>query len=281
MARRSVPLNRAAVLNPAEGDGRAAHVVLSGWGDGTRWLANDLAAARLPFVLITLNPDGAGEAEAKGYDVVRGDSTKQHVLRIAGVPWARLLVIAEDDPEMAMRISTIARGLNPSASIVVRTLRQVALEELVVAGIDKVVDPLLASHPALTASVFAELGQPGPTSRWSPATWPGASAPVDLTKIVDYRPPPDTECPHTSEIRPVLPSAPGCEDCLRIGSSWVHLRICLTCGHVGCCDSSPNRHARAHHMETDHPLVASVEPGETWAYCFLDDTTIAAPVPTR
>jgi len=69
---------------------------------------------------------------------------------------------------------------------------------------------------------------------------------------------------------------PGCEDCLKIGGRWVHLRVCLTCGHVGCCDSSPNRHATAHFRGTTHPIVASAEVGETWAYCYADDQFLSA-----
>ena len=65
----------------------------------------------------------------------------------------------------------------------------------------------------------------------------------------------------------------GCEECLKIGSRWVHLRMCLTCGKIGCCDSSPNRHARRHAAEDGHPLVRSAEPGENWDYCFVDDVT--------
>jgi uncharacterized UBP type Zn finger protein len=68
----------------------------------------------------------------------------------------------------------------------------------------------------------------------------------------------------------------GCEDCLKIGARWVHLRVCLTCGHVGCCDSSPNRHATAHHRKTQHPIVTSGEVGETWAYCYADDQFLSA-----
>jgi Zn-finger in ubiquitin-hydrolases and other protein len=63
----------------------------------------------------------------------------------------------------------------------------------------------------------------------------------------------------------------GCEECLRMGSSWVHLRMCAACGHIGCCDSSPNRHATAHVAATDHPIVRSAEPGEDWFWCYLDD----------
>lgn len=74
--------------------------------------------------------------------------------------------------------------------------------------------------------------------------------------------------PHVSMVRPVAPRTSGCEDCLRIGSPWVHLRLCLTCGHVGCCDSSPMRHARAHAFDVGHPVIRSLEPGENWRWCY-------------
>lgn len=77
-------------------------------------------------------------------------------------------------------------------------------------------------------------------------------------------------CSHLDLIHAVRPSSPGCEDCLRIGSWWVHLRMCLTCGHVGCCDSSPYRHATKHVRETQHPIVQSREPGEDWIWCYVD-----------
>jgi len=63
----------------------------------------------------------------------------------------------------------------------------------------------------------------------------------------------------------------GCEECLKIGGRWLHLRMCLVCGKVGCCDNSPNRHATAHFHETEHPLIRSAEPGEDWSYCYVDD----------
>jgi len=68
----------------------------------------------------------------------------------------------------------------------------------------------------------------------------------------------------------------GCEECLKIGSRWVHLRMCLECGKVGCCDNSPNRHARAHFQEVGHPLIRSAEPREDWAWCFADELYIDA-----
>ena len=77
-------------------------------------------------------------------------------------------------------------------------------------------------------------------------------------------------CSHLDTIRDVKPSARGCEDCLESGSRWVHLRLCRTCGHVGCCDSSPNRHATKHFHATGHPIVQSFQPGEDWIWCYAD-----------
>jgi hypothetical protein len=77
--------------------------------------------------------------------------------------------------------------------------------------------------------------------------------------------------PHVAAIRPVRPHTNGCEDCLRLGTPWVHLRLCLTCGHVGCCDSSPMRHARKHAHTVEHPIVQSFEPGENWRWCYVDE----------
>jgi uncharacterized UBP type Zn finger protein len=86
-------------------------------------------------------------------------------------------------------------------------------------------------------------------------------------------------CSHLDQIRVTeLPeSVPGCEDCLATGGKWVHLRICLECGHVGCCDSSPNRHATAHFEATQHPLMRSLEPGEDWSFCFVDQVGLMIP----
>ena len=81
-------------------------------------------------------------------------------------------------------------------------------------------------------------------------------------------------CEHLEEAasnEAVTPSDKGCAECLKQGSRWVHLRLSLSCGHVGCCDSSPNRHATAHFHQTDHPVIRSFEPGERWAYCYVDD----------
>ena len=85
-------------------------------------------------------------------------------------------------------------------------------------------------------------------------------------------------CEHEDGLVPAPPRTPeGCEECLRAGTPWVHLRLCLTCGHVGCCDSSPGRHASRHARYEAHPVIASYEPGERWAWCFVDDAEVDVP----
>lgn len=81
------------------------------------------------------------------------------------------------------------------------------------------------------------------------------------------------DCTHLDHVQITrLPeSVDGCEDCLATGDEWFHLRICLECGHVGCCDSSPNRHASAHAEQSSHPIIRSLEPGEEWSWCFVDE----------
>jgi uncharacterized UBP type Zn finger protein len=87
-------------------------------------------------------------------------------------------------------------------------------------------------------------------------------------------------CEHFDQIQGKEPRSPkGCEECLKMGSRWVHLRLCLTCGHVGCCDNSPNRHATAHFHGTSHPIIRSFEPGEDWGWCYVDEETFD-PMPT-
>ncbi len=83
------------------------------------------------------------------------------------------------------------------------------------------------------------------------------------------------QCSHRDQIADVEPhTQEGCEDCLAMGGRWVHLRLCLSCGHVGCCDSSPNRHATKHAADTEHPIVQSFEPGEDWRWCYVDHVMV-------
>lgn len=85
-------------------------------------------------------------------------------------------------------------------------------------------------------------------------------------------------CTHLHGVTPHPARTPdGCQECLTSGSDWVHLRLCLVCGHVGCCDSSPNRHATGHFHDTGHPVMASFEPGEGWGWCYVDEAQVDVP----
>jgi uncharacterized UBP type Zn finger protein len=88
-------------------------------------------------------------------------------------------------------------------------------------------------------------------------------------------------CNHLDHVRTVAPNTPaGCEECLSQGTGWVHLRLCLECGHVGCCDSSPGKHATEHFHRSGHPVVRSLERGEDWGWCYADQVLLEpAPVP--
>lgn len=83
-------------------------------------------------------------------------------------------------------------------------------------------------------------------------------------------------CTHLDKIQAVTPGSQGCEDCLKTHDQWVHLRICQTCGYVGCCDNSKNKHATQHFHKTGHPIIQSFEPGETWRWCFVDEVILPA-----
>jgi uncharacterized UBP type Zn finger protein len=85
-------------------------------------------------------------------------------------------------------------------------------------------------------------------------------------------------CEHLHDPQPVVPSSlTGCADCLAMGDDWLHLRICLTCGYVGCCDKAKNQHMLKHHQKTGHPLIQSFEPGEDWIWCYVDQALLAPP----
>ncbi len=93
-------------------------------------------------------------------------------------------------------------------------------------------------------------------------------------------------CTHLSDISfEIEPHATGCEECLATGGTWLHLRLCMSCGHVGCCDNSPGRHATAHFAADAHPVIRSFEPGEDWWWCYVDeldfDVEGAPPAPSH
>lgn len=82
------------------------------------------------------------------------------------------------------------------------------------------------------------------------------------------------QCSHLGSVTTATPNSSGCEECLALGDAWVHLRLCRTCGHVGCCDDSKNRHATKHFRSTRHPIVTSLEPGEDWSWCYIDELVL-------
>jgi CPA2 family monovalent cation:H+ antiporter-2 len=365
----------------------ARHVVLSGYGDGARKLARVLKASGIPFVITTLSPDGATEAQADGMLVVLGDGSRQSLLEHVGIARAKLLVVADDAPAQAARVATVARLLNPTIRIVARTRSSADLDALLAAGADRVVpedlesvvallhetfetyavdpDQAAAHETAARADAYAVLRRrPGDLVLRgnAPTPDPCALSPDCLdTRSVTVRPgapiigetvgrlealeievralerggdvdenPPDARvvqagdrltltarepayqsaaglfrvgsapdhvageegprwvdthaavtldlggeaCGGQGGLLSVTPRTDGCEECLEGGTRWVHLRVCMTCGHVGCCDSSPGKHASAHYHETGHAAMRSVEPGEAWGWCFEGERLI-------
>jgi CPA2 family monovalent cation:H+ antiporter-2 len=316
------------------------HVIVAGYGDAARRLVRVLAGSNVPFLITTLSPGGAIEAESEGLPVLRGDSTRQRTLQIAGIERAKMLVIPDDDPGTAHRITSVARTLSPTLRIVVRTRYAHEAHHLERGGASLVIAEELEGVVALFGEVLRDFAVPaaeieaheeavrrggyaalrdenpappphvecdleaahamrpaapapapvpalavaavGGASPAPVASAPGARAfstpasrAIDLeTSLTLGASGGASRCQHVDAVRPVRPRTRGCEECLRSGSRWVHLRLCMTCGHVGCCDSSPHRHATAHWKTTGHPIMRSLEPGETWGWCYPDETEL-------
>ena len=246
----------------------SGHVILAGYGAGARAAVPALRSAEVPFLITTLNPGGAREAIAEGLRVIQGDHTKAHLLERAGVHDARLLVVADDELEATFRVASIARALNPELEILARVESDADVSSIAAAGVDRVISDESAGAQRVGHAVLHQCGRAS------------ANALLDTERIVRFEPVGDG-CEHVGSAAPVRPSAAGCEACLRSGDGWVHLRVCLICGHVGCCDSSPNKHASAHYAATGHALIASAEPGEHWAWCFPDSLQIRTREPIR
>jgi monovalent cation:H+ antiporter-2, CPA2 family len=242
-----------------------ARVLISGWGDGARHLAADLRAVDVPLVVVTLSPDGAAEARSLGHDVVIGDLVKEVVQDEAGLRSSRVVAIADDEPERALAIASVVAEVNPGAVIVVRTLEDVDVHEARQAGVDRLIGGGRATGVLLSEAVRRTL---------SPDVRPARTV-IDVSEVIDVPAVDEGGCAHVQQPAVQLPSSTGCRDCQRVGATdWVHLRMCTACGHVGCCDSSPGRHASAHHAATLHAVMRSMEPGESWLHCFADDLTM-------
>ncbi|HXU33497.1 MAG TPA: cation:proton antiporter [Thermoanaerobaculia bacterium] len=266
----------------------AGHVIIAGYGKAGRLLARALETQGLPYLILTLSPEGAREAEGQGFRVLRGNYARRHELSLAGLDRARLLVVADDDLEMTHRVVRAARAMNPELPLIVRTRFDSEIEALEGAGarhvvteeqesairlVEKVLrdldvaeETLVGYHDALRSHHREISLPPSDPSRRGAARVAVRVEPVRLSDRQQANP----RCSHIDQTREVLPGTPGCEECLELGDTWTHLRLCMTCGHVGCCDSSKNRHATKHFHSTGHPIAKSIEPGEDWAWCYED-----------
>lgn len=264
-------------------EGLDGHVIIAGYGRVARVLATALVRGGVPHVVTTLSPDGADEAQRRGLRVLLGDSSRTRTMEEAGIRRARFVVIADDEPDMATRIAGVARALNPEAKVVVRTRYHSDTGDVKAAGATYVLSDETEGMAALSEKLLVHydvapeqieehlFNLRAPALVHATQTQPRfARTVVDTERLVDPDFDPEA-CGHVADTRAVVPSAPGCEECLRDGTDWVHLRLCMECGHVGCCDSSPNRHGRRHWEDTGHAIIRSAEPGERWGHCFPDD----------
>jgi CPA2 family monovalent cation:H+ antiporter-2 len=242
-------------------------VVIAGYGRSGRQLAAELDARGVPYLILTLSPDGAREAERLGRRVLRGNYTRRHELSLAGLDTARLLVVADDELETTRRVVRAVRAMHPELPIVAATRFERDAGPLREAGADRVVADEVSGAARLMEAALEALGAP---ALRTPEERPGRGRPVRLTARQRANP----GCPHAASTGEVTPGAEGCEECLKLGDTWVHLRICMACGHVGCCDESKNKHATAHFHATGHPVIRSFQPGESWAWCYVDETML-------
>ncbi len=275
------------------------HVIVAGYGQAARRLVCVLKQTEIPYVITTLSPEGAAEADAEKLPVMRGDAGKQRTLMLVGADRARMLVIADDDPARVHHIASVARTISSSIHIVVRTRYVSEVEELHAAGVDCVIAEEHESVVQLFAQVlrdykigedriseqvemirshdYADLleakRRPQPKARALHKEVDVVGIDTERALSVDGKPS-KGNCSHVNDLQSVVPRTNGCEECLRKGDKWVHLRLCMKCGHVGCCDSSPNKHASKHHHATGHPIVRSLEPGESWGWCYVDKEMI-------
>lgn len=163
------------------------------------------------------------------------------------------------------------RGLSLEVYLVARTGTHAQALALKQAGVNAVISEEYAVTERLVTDVLEGAGLTSEDAqRYAEAYDPPALPPVALTGEQQQSP----ACSHTAQAHTVSPLTAGCEECLKLGARWVHLRVCMSCGHVGCCDDSRHKHATAHFHETGHPIIRSLERGEEWAYCYEDKATL-------
>ena len=255
------------------------HIVVVGYGPRSEQIVGAIELAELPYVITTLDPEAANLAEGAGRRVIRGDIARRLIAEEAGLAAAAIVVIADDEAERVHQVGAIVATSNPHAAVFARTHNAEHAAELLATGtFAHVVADDSASVDALVSHALGQLALP---ERLVEVVVEGAVGTLPESEIAGVVPMdkvfhphlPHDGCEHVEEARSVTATSPGCAECMEDGTRWVHLRVCLICGHVGCCDSSPRRHARAHFHDTGHSLMASLEPGEAWAWCFVDRVT--------
>jgi monovalent cation:H+ antiporter-2, CPA2 family len=249
------------------------HVIIAGYGVGGQKLASALGEAQVPFAIATLSPTGASQAEGAGHKVVRGDYTKQHILNLVGIQRAKAMVIPDDQAAMAHRVSSVARALNPNIPIIATTPYHASSHELKQAGASFVVAADKAANDLLVTKLLHHYGVEDNRIESYLERLSEVATGGNVIQLTDKQLH-SGKCTHTNQVNAVMPSSQGCEECLKLGDTWVHLRICMTCGHVACCDTSKNKHATKHFQETGHPIMRSIEKGEGWAWCYVDKVTL-------
>jgi CPA2 family monovalent cation:H+ antiporter-2 len=266
-----------------DGDGFATltdHVILAGYGAAAQALAPVLHTAGVPLGIVTLSPGGANAAEDAGYPVLRSDYTRAQTLTLVGIRRARLLVVADDLPAITERVVTVVRGLHPTLPILARTRFVDEADAVRAAGADHVVADEHASVLHLADLVLRAYDRDGeqlvramaPAVRQQRTNGVGGPhpAPVQLRDAAYTA----TRCTHVRDVTAIVPAGTVCADCVQQGDRWVHLRVCMRCGYVGCCDSSKNKHASQHFAVSAHPVMRSLEPGEQWGWCYVDRVTL-------
>lgn len=261
------------------------HVIVVGYGEKAEPIVTAIELAELPYIITTLDPARAAAAEADGRRVMRGDIARRLIAEEAGLAEARIVIIADDEVERVHQIGAIVASANPHASVFARSATLDEAADLLATGtFAHVVADDMASVDALISHALGELALPERlvevVVEGAIGTLPESEVAGMLsTDMIVHPKLPDDGCEHAEEARAVTPLTSGCAECMADGTRWVHLRVCLICGHVGCCDSSPRRHARSHHHDTGHALMASLEPGEAWAWCFEDRLTLPTDAP--
>lgn len=259
------------VPDSSEFEGLRDHVIIAGYGDIARRLAGVFDRTRVSYLIVTLSPTGATEAESQGRNAVRGDYSKASVLNAVGLSRARLLVVPDDEPSMTARVVSVVRGLSETIQLVAKTHSHAQALALKQAGANAVISAEYAVIERLITDVLEGAGfDSNDAQRYAEAYEPPSAQAVSLTPEQQQSP----ACSHTDQAHAVTPLTDGCEECLELGDTWVHLRVCMICGHVGCCDDSKNKHATAHFHGTGHPIIRSLERGEEWAYCYEDKATL-------